>query len=301
MRSAGSVLVAVVFLFVMGCQRESRVAVSPEPQPPQVSSEQQELLEEILQYTRDTGSTVEQLAEEARRREALEQAPRGVAAIGDDLRVAKALVAAARSAATSKQSEKTAAALGRLAPTLTVLRSEIPAAAIAQHLERALVAISSLLAPEAVNVASGSLLAAIDTAIQAPAPLVPEVVKAVERAKSSVDANQLENAAGQILEILGKLQGDDTVEMLDRMLAGVRGAHEALSRHGWLVVTAELDQLDAALSQLQEKVGGVTTVTEEPGEGIEATKAEGEAEEVTKPEAAAAVESAEPEPSTAPR
>ena len=136
MRSAGSVLVAVVFLFVMGCQRESRVAVSPEPQPPQVSSDQQELLEEILQYTRDTGSTVEQLAEEARRREALEQAPRGVAAIGDDLRVAKALVAAARSAATSKQSEKTAAALGRLAPTLTVLRSEIPAAAIAQHLEQ---------------------------------------------------------------------------------------------------------------------------------------------------------------------
>ncbi len=296
MRTVGSVLVVVVsVLMICGCRPERRAAVAPEPPPPQVSSEQQGLLEEILQYTRDTGSTVEQLAEETRRREALEQAPRGVGAIDDDLRVAKALVAAARSAATSKQGEKTAAALRRLGPTLTALRSEIPAAAIAQHLERALVAISSLLAQEAVNVASGSLLAAIDTAMQAPAPLVPEVVKAVERAKSSVDANQLEKAAGQILEILGKLQDDGTVGSLDRTLAGVQGAEEALSRQAWLVVTAELDQLDAALSQLQEKVGGVTTVTEETEEEIEAE----EATELEEAGAAEAVESAEPEESAA--
>jgi len=54
------------------------------------------------------------------------------------------------------------------------------------------VGISNLPAQQAVSVASSSLLAAIDTAMQAPAPLVPQVVDRIEQAKAKVDDEQLQ-------------------------------------------------------------------------------------------------------------
>ena len=296
MRTVGSVLVVFVCtLIVFGCRPEQRgvtptAPLPPPPVQPQVSTEQQTLLEdileytleEILEYTKDTGSTLEQLAEEARRREQLEQAASGVDAIDDDLRVAQALVAAIAEAAADEAAAAAATALERLRPTLTVLRSELPAAAIAQHLERALAAISSLAGQEAANAASSSLLAAMDTAMQAPAPLVPEVVEAVEGAKSKVDDNELAEAKEQILEILDKLQGDEAVKLLDSALAGMQGAAQALDREAWPVLVAELDQLEAMLSQLQEKVGETAAEAaeaEEP-EQVEETE-EATAEEPT--------------------
>jgi len=264
MRIIGSVVAVVLcILVIVGCQPEQQVAPPvqlPEPQAPRISTEQQQLLEEILEYTKQTGSTLEELAEEARRREALAQAPSGVEAVDEDLRVAKALVAAARSGAANKQAEKTTAALGRLAATLRTLRTEIPAAVIAQHLERALIAISNLPARQAVSAASSSLLAAIDTAMQAPAPLVPEVVDSIESAKGKVDGEQLQKAAEQVLEILADLWDDATVELLDTASGSVRGAQDALRREAWPVLVAELDQLEAILDELQEKIGEETTV-----------------------------------------
>jgi len=120
MRVIGSVVaVALCILVIVGCQPEQQVAPTgppqpPEPQTPRISTEQEQLLEEILEYTKQTGSTLEDLAEEARRREALAQAPSGVEAVDEDLRVAKALTGVARSGAANKQGEKTAAALARL-------------------------------------------------------------------------------------------------------------------------------------------------------------------------------------------
>jgi len=229
MRVIGSVVAVVLFILVIvGCQPEQQVAPPvppppPEPQGPQVSTEQQQLLEEVQKYTEQTGTTLEELAEEAKRREALAQAPSGVAAVDEDLGVAKALVGAARSGAGNKQTEKTTAALGRLGPTLTALRAEVPAAVMAQHLERALAAISSLPASEAVSAASSSLLAVIDTAMQAPTSLVPEVVDAVERAKGKVDDEQLQQAAEEILGVLAELQDDATGKLLDSASESVRG------------------------------------------------------------------------------
>jgi len=296
MRVIGSVVAVVLcILVIVGCQPEQQVAPtgppqSPEPQVPRISTEQEQLLEEILEYTKQTGSTLEELAEEARRREALAQAPSGVEAVDEDLRVAKALVAAARSGAANKQAEKTAAALGRLVATLRALRAEIPAAVIAQHLERALIAISNLPAQQAVSAASSSLLAAMDTAMQAPAPLVPEVVDSIERAKGKVDDEQLQKGADQILEILDQLCNDATVELLDTASGSVRGAQDALQRTAWPVLIAELDQLEAMLSQLQEKIGEETTVIgaeQEPAAaGAEEEAAEpGEEAEAEMPEA----------------
>ncbi len=266
MRIIGSVVAVVLcVLLVVGCQPEQQVAPTGpaqplEPQTPRISTEQEQLLEEILEYTKQTGSTLEELAEEARRREALAQAPSGVGAVDEDLRVAKALTGVARSGAANKQAEKTDAALRRLVATLRTLRSEIPAAVMAQHLERALIAISNLPATEAVSAASSSLLAAIDTAMQAPAPLVPEVVDAIEGAKGEVDDEQLQKAAEQILEILDRLSDDASVQLLDSASGSVRGAQDALHRAAWPVLIAELDQLEAMLSQLQEKIGEETTV-----------------------------------------
>jgi len=297
MRVIGSVVAVVLcILLIVGCQPEQQVVAPvqpPEPQAPRISSEQEQLLEEILEYTKQTGSTLEELAEEARRREALAQAPSGVDAVDEDLRVAKALVGAARSGAANKEAEKTTAALGRLVATLRALRAEIPAAVIAQHLERALIAISNLPAPQAVSAASSSLLAAIDTAMQAPAPLVPEVVDAVERAKGRVDDEQLQQGGEQILEILDQLRDDATVELLDTANGSVHGAQDALQRTAWPVLIAELDQLEAMLSQLQEKIGEETTVVageQEPaaaGAEEEATESgeEGEAEMPQRPPA----------------
>ena len=280
MRIIGSVVAVVLcVLLVVGCQPEQQVVPPvqpPELQAPGIPTEQEQLLEEILEYTKQTGSTLEELAEEARRREALAQAPSGVDAVDEDLRVAKALVAAARSGAANKQAEETTAALGRLVATLRALRAEIPAAVIAQHLERALIAISNLPAQQAVSAASSSLLAAIDTAMQAPAPLVPEVVDSVERAKGKVDDEQLQQGGEQILEILDQLRDDATVELLDTASGSVRGAQDALQRAAWPVLIAELDQLEAMLSQLQEKIGEETTVIAGEQKPAEAEDAEAE-------------------------
>jgi len=299
MRVISSVVaVLLCVLLVVGCQPEQQVAPPvqpPELQAPIIATEQEQLLAEILEYTKQTGSTLEELAEEARRREALAQAPSGVGAVDEDLRVAKALVAAARSGAANKQAEKTAAALGRLVATLRALRAEIPAAVIAQHLERiaqhlerGLIAISNLPAQQAVSAASSSLLAAIDTAMQAPAPLVPEVVDSVERAKGKVDDEQLQKAAEQILEILAELRDDATVKLLDTASGSVRGAQDALQRAAWPVLIAELDQLETMLSQLQEKIGEETTVIageQEPEAAEDAEAAEPEEEPGSEPRA----------------
>jgi len=305
MRVIGSVVAVVLcVLLVVGCQPEQQVAppVPPpplEPQGPQVSTEQQQLVEQLLEYTQRTGITLEELAEEAKRREALAQAPSGVAAVDEDLGVAKALVAAARSGAANKQAEKTTAALGRLGPTLTALRAGVPAAVMAQHLERALAAISSLPASEAVSAASSSLLAAIDIAMQAPASLVPEVVDGVERAKDKVDDEQLQQAAEQILEILADLRDDATVQLLDSANESMNGGQDALRREAWPVLIAELDQLEAMLSQLEEKIGEETTVIgaeQEPAEAEAAGAAGIEEEPAAEPGAETTTEASEASP-----
>ncbi len=307
MRIIGSVVaVALCILVIVGCQPEQQVAPpvpppAPVPQGPQISTEQQQLLEEIQKYTEQTGTTLEELVEEAKRREALAGVPTGVAAVDEDLHVAKALVAAARSGAANKQAEKTTAALGRLGPTLAALRAEVPAAVIAQHLERTLAAISSLPASEAINPASSSLLAAIDTAMQAPAPLVPEVVDRIEQAKAKVDDEQLQQGAEQILGVLAELQDDATGKLLDSASESVYGAQDALRREAWPVLIAELDQLEAILSQLQEKIGEETTVIgaeQKPAEPEEAAAAGVEEEPTAEPgaEAEAGMPEAEPQP-----
>ncbi len=152
-------LITLVALVVGACRPESQGPQQPTgPTEPsevgQVTGEQQQVMQEILAYLKQSGNTLEALAQEVQRREARERVPSPIEALAADVRVAKGLVGAARRAATAQSTQKTTAALARLGPALASLRSQIPAAVITQHLERALGAISSSSAEAAVNLAS---------------------------------------------------------------------------------------------------------------------------------------------------
>ncbi len=255
-------LVAVVGLVLGACRPESQKPAKPAQPSAQISNQQQQLMEEILGYLKQSGSTLETLAREVQRRETLERVPSGIERLGTDVRVAKALVSAARRAATAKSTEKTAGTLGRLGPVLVGLRSQIPAALITQHLERALVAISTSSAEEAVNLASAYLLGAVDVAMKAPARLVPDVMKDIEKAKARVDGNNLTKGANQILTILERLSEHESISLVEKAIGEARSAQEAVAREAWPVVAAELDQLDRLLAELQEKIEGEVTAVE---------------------------------------
>ncbi len=255
------VIVALAGLVGSSCRPASEVqppAVAPRAGE-EVSTADQEVLREIRDYLKESGSTLDALVQEVQRRETLERVPGGIAALGTDVRVAKALVGAARRAVTAKGVEKTTAALNRLYPALGNLRSQIPAALITQHLERALVAISTSSAEEAVNLASGYLLKAVDVAMQAPARIVPDVMQDIERAKASVDNNNLSKGANQILAVLDKLAGHESIEIVEKAIGEAAAAQQAVGREAWPVISAELDQLDRLLAKLQEKIEGETT------------------------------------------
>ena len=273
------IIVALAGLVGGACRPASEVGQPPvgPREGEQASSAQQEVLREVLDYVKQSGSTLEALMEEVQRRETLERVPGGIEVLGTDVRVAKALVGAARRAATAKGVEKTTAALSRLQPALVNLRSQIPAALITQHLERALVAISTSSAEEAVNLASGYLLKAVDVAMQSPARIVPDVMQDIERAKSSVDKNNLGKGANEILAVLDKLAGHDSIEIVEKAIGEAAAAQQAVGREAWPVISAELDQLDRLLAKLQEKIEEETTtvtVEEAPAAGAEEAGAE---------------------------
>ena len=298
------VILALVGLVVGSCRPASEVQPPPAAEP-RVGAEgsvvDQEVLGEIRDYLKESGSTLDALVQEVQRRETLERVPGGIAALGTDVRVAKALVGAARRAATSKGVDKTTAALNRLYPALGNLRSQIPAALITQHLERALVAISTSSAEEAVNLASGYLLKAVDVAMQSPARIVPDVMQDIERAKSSVDKNNLGKGANEILAVLDKLAGHESIEIVEKAIGEAAAAQQAVGREAWPVISAELDQLDGLLAKLQEKIEEeMTTVTvEEVPEAEEEAAVPppvAEGEEVTGESAAPAAEAPVPAP-----
>lgn len=292
------VVVAALAVLLAGCR-----PVTPGPAPPpevgapsgQLNPQQQQLTSEILSYLKEKETSLDALRQEIRQLRTRAEDPGGVKALGEDVRVAKALVGAARKAVSDKSEEQAAQTLQRLVPALVSLRGSLPAARITQELERALQAISSYQAEESVNVASRSLLRASDLAVKAPATLAPTVLKEIESAKAQVDKQDLAGAGDSILGILRRLGGDDSLQKADRVLAAARGAGQALDQEAWPVVTAQLDFIDALLSGLQQKIEGTTTqVTSEAAPAPEGPAAT----EVGGTEAPAAAESVAPRADT---
>lgn len=262
-------LVVVVTLAVLlaGCRPASQAPASPGMSAPSVhlDPQQQRLTSEILSYLKERETSLEELREEIRQLRTREEDPGGVKALREDVRVAKALIGAARKAASAKSGAQTAQALQRLVPALIALRGNLPAARITQELERALQAISTYQAEESINVASRSLLRATDIAVKAPPTLAPTLIKEIESAKGQVDKQDLARAGSSILEVLERLGNDESLQSADRVLAGAQGATQALGQEAWPVVTAQLDFIDTLLSSLQQKIeGAMTTVTPAP-------------------------------------
>ena len=196
---------------------------------------------------------------EMRQMLAREEDPGGARALREDVRVAKALVGAARQAASDKSAPNAQAGLARLASALLELRADLPAARLTQCAERALQAISNYQAQEATSVASRSLLEASSLATKAPATLVPTVVKDLEAAKAQVDKQDLQGAQNALLPLLKRLAEEESLRGVDRALAAARGAQEALGQEAWQVLGAQLDYLDGLLAALQQKVEGAIT------------------------------------------
>lgn len=256
-----TVLLALAAVISGGCRPASQVPQVPaapvEPEP--IDTQQQQMLQQILEYMQQSGSTLDALVEDVQRREVLARAPSGIERLGSDVRVAKALMGAARRGVTGKSAESTDAALQRLEPVLVGLRNQVPAAAITQHLERALMAISSYSQEEAINTASACLLAAVETAMGAPARLVPDVMKDIERAKAAVDHSDLTKAANQILAVLAQLAEHDSIALVDKARGEAGAIEQAIAREAWLVAGAGVDQLESLLTALQQQVEGEST------------------------------------------
>lgn len=245
-----------------------------------VDPEQKELLEGILDYQKKTGSTLDGLAKEIERRKGAEAQAMGPSPLQRDYNVARALLVAARRAAQSELRDETAGALKRLRSTIGVMLAEAPAAQIRVFLERGILALQGSAGGVEADVASASLLAALDVALRAPdAPLVPaDIAKPLEKAKQQVDGGDYKDALKAMESLVSTCSSEATLLILIQAEGGVRGAQEAMARNAWSVVLAELDNLSDVLNRLgtELKAAPPAVETETTGEEESADSAAAE-------------------------
>jgi hypothetical protein len=215
-----------------------------------------------MDYMKEKDASLAELRDEIRQLRAQEEDPGGMKALREDVRVCKALVGAARKTASEKNFSGTQSAVGRLVPALISLRATLPASRMAEEIERALQALVSFQPQEAQNVASRSLLRATDIAMKAPPTLAPTVIKDTEAAKSQVDKSNLVGARNGLLDLLKRLNADDSALTADHALAAARMTQSALDLGAGGVVQAQLDYLDQLLTGLQQKIEGALTPLE---------------------------------------
>lgn len=274
--SAVMLIIGLALLILGGC-RPASTTTAPAATNTAESAELQNLKTALEQY----GGNMQSLLDEVRQLKSQQEDPGGVKVLSEDLQVIKALVGAARKAATDKQVPETGAALERLLPALISLRGTLPAARVAAAVERTAAALNSYQAEDAVKIASRDLMQAKDICISAPATLSPNVLKDLENAKAQVDKQDVAGANGTLLGILKTLAGDESSRTAAQALATGRGAQEALGQEAWVVVLAQLDYLDSLLAGLAQKVEGARTAI--AGEKPAATAAGGEAQSGTPP------------------
>lgn len=277
----------LLLVCLCGCKNEPlpQGTTTPSATPAPSDEEQKKLLEDILRFQRDTGSTLESLAAEIARRKALESQARGPSPLVRDLAVARSLLVAARRAVQSEDRDSALWALRRLEAVVCVMQGETPASQIHVQLERAVLALQGSGAGVEADVASGAVLAALDVALEAPdAALVPDVARKLEKTKQQVDKGQYKEALKALEELIGTVTAHDSAKRLAFAAAGVRGARQALEREAWLVVLAELDQLSDLFNQFSTTLKAAPPAPEESSkEGQETPPAEA-TNEVAQPE-----------------
>lgn len=286
-------LATILLLSLIGC----RLSSEPPAGPSQVSGQQEQQMAEIMAYLKEKDASLDELRNEIRELRATEDDPGGIKALKEDVRVCKALVGAARKAASEKTLPPVGNALRRLIPALTSLRAMLPAARMAEHIERALQAMESYQPQDAQSVASRSLLQTTDIAMKAPPTLAPTVIRDIESAKAQVDRSEFGAARDSLLSILERLTNEESVHSADRALAAARMAQSALDLSALGILQAQLDYMDQVLSELQQKIEGAITplAPAQPEQGATAPAA---AQPATPEAAAAPAIAAPPTPPT---
>lgn len=237
--------VMALMAVVAGCQHgEVPGETEVEDRAAAVDAQQQKLLEDLIKYQRETGSTIDSLAKEIARREAVEAQAVGPSPLQRDLAVARALLVTTRRAVHAEDFEDALESLRRLDAVVDVMQGETPAARIITLLERAGLALQGSAAGVEADVASACLLSALDVSLKSfDAPLVPEIAQKLEKTKAQVDKGDYRDALKSIEGLIPTLANHEAVRLLKQAEAGVLGARQAMRREAGLVVLAELDQL----------------------------------------------------------
>lgn len=275
-------LVMALMAVVAGCQHgEVPSETEAEDRAAAMDAQQQKLLEDLIKYQRETGSTLDSLAKEIARREAVESQAVGPSPLQRDLAVARALLVTTRRAVHAEDFEEAQEALRRLEAVVDVMQGETPAARIITLLERAGLALQGSAAGVEADVASACLLGALDVALKSDdAPLVPEIAQKIEKTKAQVDKGDYKDALKSIEGLIPALAGHEAVRLLKQAEAGVLGAREAMRREAGLVVLAELDQLSDLFNRF------ATMLKAAPAKPAEEEEEEDKAEAAPEPEAA---------------
>ncbi|NPV48228.1 MAG: hypothetical protein HPY69_14850 [Armatimonadetes bacterium] len=237
---------------LVGCKKST---VSPAGTAGEGTSETEQILAEIRKVQEATGSDLRALAAEVKRQQALQTEKAGDPPVVRDLAVLRVALGEARQAIQAKDSKVTEAALSRMERAALVTSAELPAAVVAQHVDRALTHIRQQEAAGSTDfvAASLSLLAASEAAVNGrPADLVPDVLNELDAAKASLDAGNTAEARKSLAAVLEKTTGHPSTVVMSRTRLALAGAREALLRQAWPVVEAELTEVE---SRLQEILG----------------------------------------------
>ena len=258
MRAIVVALVVICLMFVVtGCNRGPVPTETGEADNAEQSSADAQLLQDILQAQKQSGTNLDQLLKDIRQQSAVQAEAAGPSPFQRDLLAAQSLLVTVRRAVNAQDNTAAVLNLRRLEQAVSMMRAECPVAQIAASLERAAVALQGGAGYIEADVASVSVLNAQGFALKSPdAALVPNIglPKELETVKSLIDKGEYKDALKSIDELIKALLGHDSLRTLANAFDGVRGARAAMSREAGYVVIAELDQLSDTFRKLSSMV-----------------------------------------------
>ncbi len=257
MRRLLGIVCAVALVFLLGCQLSQTGGAGTQLTSEEQATTDQEAreLREIKQLLEQTGLTVSTLAEDIEAQAELQRLEAGPPAVVRDLWPAQRVLGAALQAAQLKKGPETLTLLGRLKGLARALYSDLPAAQIITHAERALLSLQ--LSEPNYEDAAAEVTAAYNVASDPKLPkLRPSGVDSLLQtgAKAHITAGQAEAAIDVLGSVVNKCADHWSLQMLDRALTGVDSAALAVERGAWPVVEAELMEISRELTELAEQV-----------------------------------------------
>lgn len=256
-RPAVWLLVLLALLLATGLVGCKRTTVPATGTTTETATETDQILAEIRKVQEATGSDLRALTAEVKRQQELQTEKAGDPAVVRDLAVLRMSLGEARQAIEARDGSVTEAALSRMERATQAISAELPAAVIAQHVDRALTYMRQQEAAASTDfvVASLSLLAASEAAVNGrPPDLVPDVLNELDAAKASLDSGNAAEARKNLATVLEKTTGHPSVVAMTRTRLALAGAREALMRQAWRVVDAELTEVEGRLKEVMASV-----------------------------------------------